>query len=55
MVKHFKDVKGVVVAVRLPENVYILLRAKVQKSGLTLSGYVRSIIMREVSISSRKR
>ena len=44
MTTKFRNVKGQMVGVRLPDNVIVILRARLAKSGLTMSAYLRRII-----------
>lgn len=55
MPTQFKNVKGTMIGVRLPDNVIALLKKRIEKSGLTMSEYVRSIIEHEVVRSHHKR
>jgi predicted DNA-binding protein len=48
MSKHFSNVTGKVIGVRLPENVYVLLARRAEKLGKTVSEYGRVLIEREV-------
>ena len=41
--------EGRVVGVRLPDGIYAMLKARADKRGMTLSGYARLVIEREVA------